>query len=618
MRPIREIVFGGSDEVDAFDLQEAAMSPDEQAAALLESVTSAYRAGLSVVPKDRARVIYVSYTSTDPEMAALGANTSAEVYILDQLETKGEASSRAGKWLSDRVNEMRRRVIESERRLEEFRRDVGIIEIGGATLYQQQLASLSEEMVLTRTQRAESEARYEQVQEILAEGGDIDSVAAVLDSRLIQNLREQEATLGAKIAELSTQFRPNHPKMKLAQTEIVGLEEKIQIEVDKIATNLGNELKISRVREANLQREVNRLEELLDEQKEAEVTLRALESEVRANKQIYETLLSRFKETNVQRDDVLQQADARIISRANVPGSPFYPKRSVMILAAFVVSLVIGIAISLIAEFLDSGFRSPNQIEHLTGLPTIGLIPTVEKLAQRGKRPHEIALEKPNSTYGEAIRTLRTALLLSQVDHPPRSIVVTSSVPGEGKTATALSLAATAARSAQKAIVIDCDLRHPSLHNYLDHPNHVGVGDYLASLATLEVVIEIDPRSGVHFITGGNRAPNPTDLLGSAEMHQLLDQLTRIYDLVVIDTPPLLAVSDALVMVRHVDKTVFLVRWEKTRRESAMVGLKTVMEAGADLAGVLLTQVDVRKHAQYDYADSGYYYYGNYKNYYSE
>lgn len=618
VKPAKTFLFGEPDTATDPSLTQTAQSADSREEALIDSIADAYVGGLSVIPQDRSRIITVQYRSTDPEMAALGANTSAEIYILDQLSVKGEASSRAGRWLSDRVNEMRRRVIESERRLEEFRREVGITDLGGTSLYQQQLAGLSEELVLARTQRAEAEARFSQIQDLLDQGGDLDTIAAVIDSRLIQNLREQEAGLAAKLAELGTQYRPNHPKMRLAETEMQGLQEKIRGEAEKILQNLGNELQIARVRETNLQREVSRLEEMLDQQGEAEVTLRALESEVRANKQLYETLLARFKETNVQRDELLQQADARIISRATVPGGPYFPKKGVMIFAALVVSLIIGIAISLLTEFLDSGFRSMHQIEALTGLPAIGLLPSVSDLERQGKRPHEVALEKPNSTFGEAIRTLRTALLLSQVDHPPRTVIVTSSIPGEGKTSTALSLAVTAARSAQKAIVIDCDLRHSTLHTYLDHPNHIGLGDYLAGLASLEDVIEIDPRSGVHFIAGGNRAPNPTDLLGSEDMRGLLRQLSRLYDLVVLDSPPLLAVSDALVLVRHVDKTLFLVRWEKTRRESAMIGMKTIIEAGADLAGVLLTQVDVRKHAQYDYADSGYYYYGSYKNYYTE
>lgn len=617
MTPIREAIFG-HEAADPAEQPVARMTAEEKREALIDQIASAYLGGLNVVPNERSRVLSVTYTSADPAFAALAANTTAEIYILDQLATKGEATSRASKWLSERVNEMRRRVIDSEQRLEEFRRTAGIVEIGGASLFQQQLVGLNEELIAARNKRAEAEARYEQVQTMIKAGGDVNAVAAVLDSRLIQGLREQEAQLERKLADLSQQYRPTHPKMKQAQQELAGLRTKIESEVDKISLNQDNELKIVRSREANLAKEARRLEDLLEQQNEAEVTLRSLESEVRANKQLYETLLARFKETSVQRDDLLQQADARVISRATTPMSPFYPKRGLMIAAAFVVSVVIGIAIALVAEYLDSGFHSLNQIEAISGQPTIGLVPALGDLQKLGKRPHEVALDRPNSAYGEAIRTLRTALLLSRVDNPPKTVLVTSSIPGEGKTSIALSLAATAARSAQKAIIIDCDLRHSTLHAYLDHPNQLGLGDYLAGLATLEDVIEIDPRSGVHFITGGNRAPNPTDLLGSAEMKKLIRQLSQIYDLVVLDTPPLLAVSDALVLVRQVDRSLFVVRWEKTRRESALAGLKALVEAGGRLAGVLLSQVDMRKHAQYDFADSAYSYYGNYKNYYTE
>lgn len=614
--PVREAMFG-PEPSEAAPVT-AHMTAEERREALLDQLAGAFLGGLSVMPHERSRVLTVTYTSTDPAFAALAANTTSELYILDQLAAKGDATSRASKWLSERVNEMRRRVIESEQRLEEFRRTAGIIEVGGATLFQQQLVGLNEELIQARNKRAEAEARYEQIQTMVKSGGDAQAVAAVLDSRLIQGLREQEAQLERKIADLSQQYLPTHPKLKQAQQELVAARAKIEAEVAKISTNQDSELKIARTREVNVAKEVRRLEQLLEQQKEAEVTLRSLESEVRANKQLYETLLSRFKETSVARDDLLQQADARIISRATVPASPFYPKRGLMIAAAFVVSIVIGIAIALVAEYLDSGFHSLNQIETMTGQPTIGLVPSLGDMRKLGKRPHEVALDRPNSAYGEAIRTLRTALLLSRVDNPPKTVLVTSSIPGEGKTSIALSLAATAARSAQKAIIIDCDLRHSTLHTYLDHPNQLGLGDYLAGLATLEDVIEIDPRSGVHFITGGNRAPNPTDLLGSAEMKKLIRQLSQIYDLVVLDTPPLLAVSDALVLVRQVDRSLFVVRWEKTRRESALTGLKALVEAGGRLAGVLLSQVDMRKHAQYDYADSAYSYYGNYKNYYTE
>jgi exopolysaccharide transport family protein len=613
IRPMRETLLG----VQERPAETPTLSAEEKRRLITQNAVDTYLGGLSVAASDRSRVIAVQFVSSDPRMAALGANTTAELYILDQLTSKGETTSRASDWLTQRVNELRQRVIDSEQKLDAYRRQTGIVDTGGASIYQAQLARLNEELVLARTKLAEAQARAQQVQQQLKLGS-LDTAAAVLDSKLIQSLRDQEALVSRKLAELKTQLREGHPQIKLTEHELEDLRAKIASEVQKIGANLGNELDVARVRVQNLESEMATLQHTVEKQNEAEVNIRSLDSEAKANKQLYETLLNRLKETNVQEDSTVQQADARIISRATVPSQPFYPRRDLMVMAALVVSAVLGMGLALVVEFLDSGFRSLSQVEMVTGMPTLALIPSLRGTDREHRRPHEIAVERPNSGYGEAIRTIRTGLLLTQVDRPPRTVMVCSAVPGEGKTSLALSLGCSAARSAQKAIVIDCDLRHSSLHNYLGCPNKVGLTDYLAGQTSLEDVVEIDPRSGVHFITAGSRAPNPVDLLGSQEMKKLLVRLASLYDLVVLDSPPLLPVSDALVLARVVDKTIYAIRWEKTKRETAMSGLKVLLDAGADIIGVVLTQVDLRKHATYDYSDSGYYYSGSYKNYYLE
>ncbi|HUC61877.1 MAG TPA: polysaccharide biosynthesis tyrosine autokinase [Alphaproteobacteria bacterium] len=621
-RPLRAALFGKSAETAAAEANgtpdaNADVSPADKRRELVQGVIDTFLGGLTVVTSQTSHVVAIQYVSTDPRMAAVAANTVAELYILDQLTKKGETTSRAAEWLNQRVNEMRQRMVDSEQRLDAYRKQSGIVDLGGANTTQQQIARLDEELVLARTKLSEAEARNAQVQEQL-KNGNIDTAAAVLNNKLIQSLRDQETTLLRKLSEFKTQFKDTHPQVRLTEQQLDALRAKIATEVQKIAAEMDNELQITRIRTKNLQTAVDDLQKKLEKQNEAEVTIRSLQSEVNANKQLYETLLSRFKETDLQQDSSLQQADARIISRAMVPGAPYYPRKNLMVMAALIVSAIVGMALAVVTELFDQGFRSLGQIESATGLPTLAMIPALKEGEAEGKRPHEIAIERPNSSFGEAIRTLRTGLLLTRIDHPPRTIMLTSSVPGEGKTSLALSLACSAARSAQKAIVLDCDFRHPNMHNYLEYPNKLGLTDFLAGQASLEDVVEIDPRSGVHFITAGSRAPNPIDLLGSQEMKKLLARLSSLYDIVVIDAPPVLPVSDALVLVRIVDKTMYLVRWEKTKRETALNGLKMLVEAGADIAGVCLTQVDLKKHAQYYYSDSGYYYASGYKNYYVE
>ena len=586
------------------------LTREEAEAELREFVVDDYLSRLSVQPNERSRVIAVSFMAEEPVLAARLANAAAEAYIDDQIRAKTEKTKAAYTWLQDRAVELKGRVEASARAVEKHRRKTGLLNVEGSSLLAQQLAELNSSLIAARAQRAEAEAREHQITKLLDSPGGVDSAAAVLDSPLIQRLREQEAQVVRKIAEMKTQYRDGHPKMILAKSELQDLVAKIEKEVRKIALNLGNELEIARVRERNLNTEVANLTSQLESQAGAEITLKALETDLEANQKLYDTILARLKETAVQ-DDSLVQPDARVISYATVPGAPTFPRKKMIIGIAFVGSTLLGVLIVILLEQLDSGFRGREQLESVTGFAVIGMTPRL-----RGRRlgkvaPYDDVIERPYTALAEAIRMLRTSLMLSNVDRSPRTILVTSSLPAEGKTTTALALARTAARHGQKAIIIDADLRNPTLHAAFDVTNDLGLIDYLSRDAALNDMIQIDFKSGLHYVLTGHTAPHPTDLLGSDKMRGLLYALRDIYDLVIIDTPPVLAMSDTLVLLRCVDKTLFLVRWEKTRRETALAGLRQVIDAGADLAGLVLTQVDLKRQAQYQYGDTlGYGYYG--------
>jgi polysaccharide biosynthesis transport protein len=249
-------------------------------------------------------------------------------------------------------------------------------------------------------------------------------------------------------------------------------------------------------------------------------------------------------------------------------------------------------------------------------MPTLGMVPMIAFKNAKSGLPHHFATARHGSIFAEAIRTVRTNLLLSDAGRPPRVVLVTSSMPNEGKTTTVLSIASQTVQTGRRCIVVDCDMRQASVDESLGHPNHLGLSDFLANSADLAQIIGVDERTGVHFIGAGTQANPPVELLGSARMKNLINALAQSYHLVVLDTPPLLAVSDALVLLREADATVFLIRWGKTPRDTAKLGLKSALEAGARVAGVVLSYVDVRKHAQYTYADSGHYYNKAYRKYY--
>lgn len=608
--------FGFSDGAAIKEDPWAGYSPAEKRAAQREMLIDVFLSGLSVIPSQRAQLVEIEYVSASPALAAKAANGVAEVYILAQLERKGNVTQKASQWLAQRATELRQRLIDSEKRLEEFRRKAGIMEVQGVSLFREQAAKLNIDLVTARTRRSEAEARYQQVQDLLKQGGGIDTAAAVLDSPLIQRLREQESTVLRKLAELKTQVREAHPSMELVRNELKDLQSNIAAEVNKIVVNLGNELQIAKVRARGLASELKRLESQIDEQNDSAVTLRALQSEVQANKQLYETVIARFKETGVV-GEKMQQADAKTISRATVPGAPFYPQKSIMMAVALFFATALGVALAIILELLDNGFRTVEQLEEITGMPAIGLVPNLSR-QDRGRKLHDVVAKRPNSLVGESIRSIRTALLLSGADMQPKVVLVTSSVPGEGKTSVALAMGSLAARTGTRSIVLDCDLRRASLHQTLGVSNDVGLSNYLSGQAELEDVIELHPSTGLHYISAGARVPHPTDLLGSPRMHALLQQLAATYDSIILDTPPLLAVSDALVLVRAVDRVVFLVRWEKTRRESVNASVKQIAEAGANIGGLILSQVDLRKQSRYGYSAGTGYYYGDGPKYYSD
>lgn len=584
--------------------------------ALREYLVDSFLTGLTVEAGGVSLVIDLSYMSPDPQMAALAANTVADIYILEQLNAKYEATERANRWLAGRFGELRLRVEGSSRNLEAFRRRAGLVNIGDTTLYAQQLAELNSQLIGSRTILAEAEARYNQVQRLLETPGGLDSAAAVLDSALIQRLREQESELTRNIAEFEIQYRDAHPKMMLARSELEDLQKKISQEVNKVAINLGNELEITEIRQEKLETEIDRLQGRVGEQNQAEVKLNELTSVALADRELYETVLARFKQVDTQQQQLIE-ADARVISYATVPGSPSRPKKSLFIGAGLIFSGLIGFLLAFVREQLESGFRTVEQVEDVTGVPAIAMLPRVAGADKPGKAPYDLVIDRPTSSFAEAMRTLRTALLLSDVDRPPRTISITSSVPGEGKTTCALSLARAAAKSGQKVLIIDCDLRKPALHKALQVPNSQGIVDYLSHEKELEDVIEIDFKSEAHYILAGPSVSNATDVLASNLMSELLEALADTYDLVVLDTPPVLAVSDTLVLGRQVDKTVFVIEWNRTRRNGAANALKQVIASGADVAGVVLSKVDVKKFERYYGSGSGHYT-GQYKNYYSE
>jgi succinoglycan biosynthesis transport protein ExoP len=563
----------------------------------------------------RSRVIGISVKLADAGRAAEVANTVADLYIVEQLEAKFEATRRATEWLNDRLSGLRLEVQRTEQAVEAFRKNSGLVEGKGVTLASQQASELNSQLILSRSRRAEADARLRQVEGLIRSSSSVDSVAEVLNSPLIQQLRTQEAEIQRRAAELSQEFGEKHPRMINIRAEIANIRTKINAEVNKIVQNLRNEVAVAQAREAALRESLQGLEAKVANLNQSEVQLRALEREAKANRALYETFLGRFKETHEQQE--FQKPDARIISHADRPTAPSAPKKGLIAAFAFVLFAALGVAVAFLLESLDKGFRSMEEIEGTTGIPALGLVPALTGLVALRKEPQDIVLERPNSAFTESVRALHAGILLSNVDNPPRTVLMTSSLPSEGKTSLSLSLTRLVARTgAKKVIIVDCDLRRPLVHRHLGMDIGPGLVQLLAEEVSMEQALRRDPGSGAWVLTAGGTPANPTDIITSEHFSRLLGTLRTTFDLVVLDSSPVLAVSDSRILSRMADKTIFVVRWAETRREVVRLGLKQIVEAGADLAGVVLSMVNVKKHSRYGYGDSGYYY-GRYRKYYT-
>jgi succinoglycan biosynthesis transport protein ExoP len=575
-----------------------AISPVE-----LASRVTASNDGISYIMK-------VGATSESPVLAAQIANAYVDAYLTDQLEAKFDATRRASAWLNDHLTELREKVLASERAVQLFK-EQNNLSTTGTSVTSQQLSELNSQLIIAAADRAQKESAYRELQNLVKVPGALEASRGMAAAPLVEKLREQQADLLRKQAELATRYKPEHPTMINLKAQIEDIQRKIAQEANNAVRSLGDEVTAARAKEASLRTTLASLTHSTTEQDKAQVQLDELQREAQANKALYEDFLGRFKQTSVQQD--VQQADARVVATAVPPIAPSFPNKSLYLNIAFAVSLFVGILVAFVLEQLDNGFRTSDQIEKTLGLPTLGMVPNLA----RGRKPHDIVVAEPVALYSEAIRSVRTALRYSDVDDPPKVVLVTSSLPAEGKTVFATSLARSVARSGSRALLIDCDLRRPGISKLLRPAQDRGLVNIFDDKVAAETLIQVDEGSGMHFIPAAGGTANPQDLLGSQHMRSFLDQMRSKYDLIVLDSPPALVVSDAIILSHMVDATIYIVRWEKTPRHVVAGAVKVMRTNGGELAGAVLSRVNTRKHAAYGYGDSAYYY-GRNSGYYKQ
>lgn len=582
----------------------------------IAEVVTNFLARLNVRSVPGSNAVQVEYTSADPNKAALIANTVVDVYIEQRLERKFQAAKKVTDWLDERLTSLRQQVQEADQAVVKYKEQHKLTRGSRNTpISAEQLSALNSQLVSARTRKAEAEAKLAHMREVAKNPDKIESMAEISNSQLIIGLKRDKANLEGRLSELSGRYGPKHPELVKARAELEELNQAISREILKSSKTIENEVMFAEASIKTLEESLSEFQGQQFVDNEAGIELDELMRQAESTRLIYDTFLKTYKKSDDQ--EKLQSAEARVISFAIAPRSPSYPNKLLILSLGGAISLFIGLALAILIEKMDNTFRSANQIENQTGYPCYALIPSVENLTQNELTNYVVS--KPSSTVAESVRTLRLVLNLRapKGGPKPKCVTITSSFPSEGKTTLSLWLARLAAKSGEKVIIIDADLRRPNVHRSMSRSNDATLVDYLTGHKNLDQVIQKDEATGMHMIYGRSVPNSALDLVSSEKMRKLVESLKQAYDLVIIDTPACLAVSDARVLAEMSDHLVYVVAWDRTPREVVLSGVKQFSDMAFRNISFVLSNVDIKRHVRYGYGDTAYYY-GRYKEYYAD
>lgn len=555
---------------------------------------------LRVYQEQASRVISITFTSTSPEEAAAVANRAAELYVERQSEQNRAYAIRTLAWLGDRLPELKSEVELADTTVFKYQAAHGLAGTGRAEAIDLQASDLNRQLAAAQGDLAARQARLAHIRDLQQSGVDEDALIGALDSPVLADLRRQEMTLIQSQAELQTVLGEKYPKMQQVESQLEAVRQDLAREVGQAVDNMKNEAGIAGAQMRRIQQQLAAVQAA-----GMDVKLRELEREADASHQLYASLQQR--QNDVQEQLGVLAPSARILSRASPPERPSTPDAVLFILPSLVAASIIGGLLAVVRERLDQGLRSERDLADELGIPCLGLVPQLRRIGRA--RPHQYVLKKPVAAYTEAIRSVVAAAQLAVPGRAPRSVLVSSSVPGEGKTTLAVSFAICAALVGRRVLLVDLDFRHPAILRELGGDSEKGVLDLLLDGSCYADAIQRIPGLDLDYLPVCRRPADPLALFANERVPQLLDRLRESYDCVVIDGPPLLAVTEARLLAAMVDKVLFVVKWGATPRNMAQHALNLLRNRGfpdgdqLDIAGVV-TQVDLKKHARYRYGDA--------------
>ena len=563
---------------------------------------------LSAEPAKGSSMLRVSFEAHDRELAARAANAVADAFIENDLEARFQLTQKATDWLNSRVAGLRQKLSESEKALQEYRERERIIDSKG--LAQSGSGKVLEDLFgkrgEARQRRTEAEVMYNQVRALRGTAGaNYESIPAVQRNKQFQDAKTAENEAEKRLTEVAQRYGKEHPRMVQAESELKSSRENTRRQIEVVVSSLAKDFEVARANEVAVEQTLGEARGQVQGINRKEYQLGILEREVASNRQLYDMFIGRFKETSVTND--LQSAIGRVIDRAQPPGGPIRPNTTQVIRTAFVLALLFAMAVALLLDRLDNTVKTSSDVENRLGVGVLSAIPIVAGGKDAAKQAY---LKEPNSVFSESIRTARTGVLLSSIDEDHKVLVVTSSVPGEGKTTFAMNLAFAHAQT-KRVLLIDADMRRPSIAKTLGFDkNTAGLSEYISGVAPASQVIVSLDETEAKLLPAGHIPPNPLELLLSPKFALAINRLKDLFEVIVIDTPPVQLVSDALIISQLATGVIYVIKADDTPFPLARQGIIKVRRSGASILGVALNQLDFKRADRYYGEYSGYANYG--------
>jgi len=595
------------------------------------SLIAAFKGGLRVSLKPNTRIVEIRYQSTNPQLAASIVNMLSKTYTEQNFKTKYESTMQASDWLQKQLNDMKIKMEVSQEKLVQYQKEHGIL---GAdekqNIITEKLDELNKALTAAEAVRMEKESLYRLVQS--ADAATVAATAEALEAGgtngsgtiapLLPVLRAKENDLKVQIADLSTQFGPAYPKIAQLNNQLKEVQSQIDTEVKKIVDRVRGQYLAAQQQEDLLDSEFEKQKQEANKLNESAINYTFLKRDVDVNRELYEGLLQKLKEAGVTAG--LKSNNVRLVDIARAPSAPTEPNIPRNLAFGFVLGLTSGIGLAFLLESMDNTVRTTEQAQVISGLPALGMIPLGSKavgetsvagnrltVASSREVVELVTQSRPHSQMAESYRALRTSLLLSTSGTPPKVIKVTSARPQEGKTTTSINTAVVLAQKGVQVLLVDADLRRPSVHKTLGMGPRSGLSNVLTGSTTLEHAISASSiLPNLHILPAGTPPPNPAELLASANMRDLLVELGEKYDHIIIDTPPTLSVTDAVVLSPRVDAIVLVIRSGQTTKQALRRARDILMQVNAHVTGVLLNAVDL--------SSPDYYYYYEYQGKYHD